>query len=200
MKFGERLQHERQTRDLTQKSVATAINVSRQTISSWETGNSYPDIGSLIQLSDYYAISLDTLLKEDNGMKDYLKKQDVLTRLLPLLQAATVIDILFLIFVIFTPIHGMVSIIVYAMGIVNVVVISKIKTFIDQVSKHPRILTWPHRRWWAILINVAITLGCIISFYLNNLSELTWNLVLTTICFWTIIIYAELTYRRTLNQ
>lgn len=73
MRFGARLKTERIELGLTQKQVADTMNVSRQTISSWETENSYPDIDSLIQLSDLFHISLDVLLKEDVGMKEYLK-------------------------------------------------------------------------------------------------------------------------------
>ena len=76
MKFGNRLKQERQKKQMTQQKVADDLNVSRQTISSWETENSYPDIESLIQLSNYYQVSLDTLLKEDTGMTEYLKKQE----------------------------------------------------------------------------------------------------------------------------
>ncbi|WP_252898733.1 helix-turn-helix transcriptional regulator [Secundilactobacillus odoratitofui] len=48
MKLGERLQQTRLERELTQQNLATAMHVSRQTISNWETGRTYPDIDSLI--------------------------------------------------------------------------------------------------------------------------------------------------------
>ncbi|WP_270335155.1 helix-turn-helix domain-containing protein [Ligilactobacillus acidipiscis] len=75
MLFGERLQQSRNNLNLTQQDIADKMHVSRQTISSWERGNSYPDINSLISLSDYYQVSLDILLKEDTGMKEYLEKK-----------------------------------------------------------------------------------------------------------------------------
>ncbi|MDC7952748.1 helix-turn-helix transcriptional regulator [Liquorilactobacillus mali] len=49
--------------------------MTRQTISSWENEKTYPDIYSLIKLSNYYHILLDTLLKEDTGMREYLEKE-----------------------------------------------------------------------------------------------------------------------------
>ena len=49
--------------------------MTRQTISGWENEISYPDIINLIKLSDYYHVSLDTLLKEDRGMREYLEKK-----------------------------------------------------------------------------------------------------------------------------
>ncbi len=75
MKVGEQLKQARLQEQLTQQVVAETLNVSRQTISSWETGRSYPDIASLITLSDYYDLSLDTLMKDDEGVKTYLKKE-----------------------------------------------------------------------------------------------------------------------------
>lgn len=45
------------------------LGVSRQTISNWENNKSYPDIISVIKMSDIYSVSLDHLLKEDETMK-----------------------------------------------------------------------------------------------------------------------------------
>ena len=44
---------------LTQEQVAELLGVSRQTISNWENEKSYPDIISVIKMSEYYDISLD---------------------------------------------------------------------------------------------------------------------------------------------
>lgn len=96
MKFGDHLKSERQQRHFTQQQVADDMNVSRQTISSWETEHSYPDIESLIRLSDYYQVSLDTLLKEDSGMTEYLKKQEILKSIKPILWVLMLIDLVFL--------------------------------------------------------------------------------------------------------
>lgn len=74
MRFGERLKKARSDMNLTQGDVANELYVTRQTISSWENEKTYPDISSLIQLSNYYQISLDTLLKEDTGMREDLEK------------------------------------------------------------------------------------------------------------------------------
>ena len=71
MKFGDRLKTSRLEKGLTQEQVAKKFYVSRQTISGWENEISYPDITNLIRISDYYQVSLDTLLKEDTGMQEY---------------------------------------------------------------------------------------------------------------------------------
>ena len=77
MQFGDRLKQQRKIKNLTQDDVAEKLNVSRQTISSWENEKSYPDIKSLISLSDMYDVSLDTMLKEDSGMKEFIEKNDL---------------------------------------------------------------------------------------------------------------------------
>ena len=50
---------------LTQADVANQLFVTRQTISSWEQGKSYPDLNMLVRLSEVYQVSLDSLLKGD---------------------------------------------------------------------------------------------------------------------------------------
>ncbi|WEV58177.1 helix-turn-helix domain-containing protein [Ligilactobacillus acidipiscis] len=94
MLFGERLQHNRNKLHLTQQDIAIKMHVSRQTISSWERGNSYPDIDSLIKLSDYYRVSLDILLKEDTGMKEYLEKDLVRKKLKKITTASAILDLI----------------------------------------------------------------------------------------------------------
>ena len=68
MKIGEKLRDARNQKGLTQEEVADEIHVSRQTISNWENNRSYPDIISVILLSDLYQMSLDVLLKGDKDM------------------------------------------------------------------------------------------------------------------------------------
>ena len=47
--------------------------LSRQTISNWENGKTYPDIVSVVKMSSLYNISLDHLLKGEEPMSDYLE-------------------------------------------------------------------------------------------------------------------------------
>ncbi|WEV51129.1 helix-turn-helix transcriptional regulator [Lactobacillus sp. ESL0731] len=98
MKFGEHLKQARITRHLTQEEVSEKFFISRQTISSWENEKTYPDIVTLIKLSDFYQISLDTLLKEDIGMKEYLEKKNVITKLKPIKWCLTVIGLILIAF------------------------------------------------------------------------------------------------------
>ena len=73
MEMGRKLKEARQMRGLTQENVAEKLNVSRQTLSNWETEKFYPDILYVLQLSDLYQVSLDELLKGDERMIQHLE-------------------------------------------------------------------------------------------------------------------------------
>ena len=64
MKFNEKLIELRKTKGLSQEELGNELGVSRQTISKWELGQSYPDFQKLVLLSDFFNISLDKLIKD----------------------------------------------------------------------------------------------------------------------------------------
>lgn len=66
MKLGQKLKEARTQAGHSQDTVAKRIGVSRQSVSNWENDRTYPDIGSLLKLSDLYGLSLDEMLKEDD--------------------------------------------------------------------------------------------------------------------------------------
>lgn len=74
MEIEKKLKDARMRSGFTQESVAEKVNVSRQTISNWENEKSYPDIISVIELSNLYSISLDELLKGDEKMMEHLEE------------------------------------------------------------------------------------------------------------------------------
>ena len=61
MKFNENLIRERKARSFSQEDLAAKVNVSRQAISKWETGDAMPDLNNLLLLADALDISLDVL-------------------------------------------------------------------------------------------------------------------------------------------
>ena len=63
MKFNERLMALRKKRGLSQEELGFDLGVSRQTVSKWESGQSYPDFQRLVLLADYFDISLDELVR-----------------------------------------------------------------------------------------------------------------------------------------
>ncbi|KPI54506.1 XRE family transcriptional regulator [Clostridioides difficile] len=102
MEIGKKLKNARINSGLTQEKVAEKINVSRQTISNWENEKSYPDIISVIKLSDLYSISLDELLKGDNKMIEHLEESTNVVHSNKKLITAIIINIILLIlFVLF---------------------------------------------------------------------------------------------------
>ena len=68
MEIGSKLKNARNEKGITQEQAAEVLGVSRQTISNWENNKSYPDIVSVIKMSDIYSVSLDHLLKEEKSM------------------------------------------------------------------------------------------------------------------------------------
>ncbi|MEG2288822.1 MAG: helix-turn-helix transcriptional regulator [Clostridium sp.] len=66
MNFGEKLQKIRKDKGLSQEQLAGLLNVSRQAVSKWESGQTYPELDKLITLSDLFNISLDELVKNKN--------------------------------------------------------------------------------------------------------------------------------------
>ena len=60
---------------LSQEELAEAVYVTRQTVSNWENGRSFPDVKSLILLANFFGVSLDTLIKGDvEKMKEITQK------------------------------------------------------------------------------------------------------------------------------
>lgn len=65
MNISSQIRNHRKLGGLSQDELAEKIFVSRQTISNWETGKSYPDIHNLLLLSSLFKISIDELVKGD---------------------------------------------------------------------------------------------------------------------------------------
>ena len=63
MSFGENLQKLRKGKNISQENLAEVLKVSRQTIGKWENGTTYPETECLIQISDFFGVNIDTLLK-----------------------------------------------------------------------------------------------------------------------------------------
>lgn len=66
MLFKEKLKKLRKGQNLTQEQLAEKLNVSRQAITKWETSDGTPDIENLKQISNFFNISIDELIKEEN--------------------------------------------------------------------------------------------------------------------------------------
>lgn len=65
MNIGTKIIVIRKQRNMTQEDFAKIFHVTRQTVSNWENEKSYPDLQTLVQISNEFNVSLDTMLKED---------------------------------------------------------------------------------------------------------------------------------------
>ena len=63
--FGENLQFYRKQKNMTQEQLAEHFDISRQTVSKWEAGTSYPEMEKILQLCDLFSCDMDTLLRKD---------------------------------------------------------------------------------------------------------------------------------------
>jgi len=74
MKLNQKLQQIRKEKRISQEFLAEEIGVSRQAVAKWESGQSHPEIEKLITLSDFFRISLDKLLRDDEYDEHFFRK------------------------------------------------------------------------------------------------------------------------------
>lgn len=84
MELGAHIKEHRSEKGLSQDDLAEKIYVSRQTISNWETGRTYPDVQSLLLLSNVFDVTVDSLIKGDvetmaKVMDEAVKKYNALS-------------------------------------------------------------------------------------------------------------------------
>lgn len=76
MDIGSKIKQSRIESGVTQEDAADKLGVSRQTISNWENEKTYPDIISVLKMSELYKVSLDYLLKGESQMDGYMNYLD----------------------------------------------------------------------------------------------------------------------------
>ena len=78
MELGGQIKRHRTQLGLSQEELADRIFVTRQSVSNWENGRTYPDLQSLLRLSDLFGLSLDELIKGDiETMKEEINKLEI---------------------------------------------------------------------------------------------------------------------------
>lgn len=80
MTIGERLYKLRKDKNISQEELANALDVSRQTVSKWETDQSTPDFDKIIPLCEFFGITSDELLTGNYNIKE--AKQKMLNQIL----------------------------------------------------------------------------------------------------------------------
>lgn len=78
MNIGTQIKNRRMQMNLSQEELAQRVFVTRQTVSNWETEKSYPDIHSVLLLSQVFNTTVDALLKEDiPQMKSEINQNEI---------------------------------------------------------------------------------------------------------------------------
>ncbi|MDE5620796.1 MAG: helix-turn-helix domain-containing protein [Ruminococcus sp.] len=78
MNIGKSIRRIRTESNMSQEEFAKIFFVTRQTVSNWECEKSYPDLNTIVKISDRFGISLDTLLKEDKEMVNDISEKTTL--------------------------------------------------------------------------------------------------------------------------
>ena len=68
MNFSEKFQLIRKNKGMTQEELAEKLDVSRQAVAKWESGQAYPDISNLIQISNLFNVTVDYLVRDQECM------------------------------------------------------------------------------------------------------------------------------------
>lgn len=77
MEMGKQIKRLRTEQGISQETLAEKVYVSRQTVSNWENDKNYPDINSLLRMSEIFHVSLDILIKGDvQKMKEKISLGD----------------------------------------------------------------------------------------------------------------------------
>lgn len=77
MRLGKRIFDIRKSHELTQEEFANMFSVTRQAVSNWENDKAYPDLHTLVEISNQFNITLDVLLKEDEKMIESIDKERI---------------------------------------------------------------------------------------------------------------------------
>lgn len=70
LQFGENFKRLRKEKDITQDKISEALGVSSQSVSRWELGICYPDFELLPTIANYFGVTIDSLLSNDNISKE----------------------------------------------------------------------------------------------------------------------------------
>lgn len=76
MKIGEKIYSLRKKHNLSQEELANELNVSRQTVSKWEVGESCPDFDKIVPLCELFGISTEELLRDKKIEEKKEEKQE----------------------------------------------------------------------------------------------------------------------------
>lgn len=76
MTLGEKIMHLRQSKGLSQEELGEKMGVSRQAVSKWETEQTVPDVDKIIQMSKFFGVTTDYLLKDEVSQTNTVNTDD----------------------------------------------------------------------------------------------------------------------------
>ena len=80
VKIGEFLRELRKGRGLTQEQLAEQFNISRRSISRWETGSNMPDVGLLIEIADFFDVDIREIIDGERKSENMEKEKETLRK------------------------------------------------------------------------------------------------------------------------
>ena len=134
MKFNENLKFLRKKEGLTQEELAEKLNVSRQSVTKWESGNAIPDIEKIKEIAYIFLISVDSLIGDiENKKPNKLKKriQDIGWFIFAILVFAVIVNISISEFLI-----KIIPNINYAIGIIILMIILTFSIMVFLIKKY----------------------------------------------------------------
>lgn len=161
MTIGQRLAAARQHANLTQNTVAAELHVARQTISSWETERTYPDMTSIVALAKLYRLSLDDLIREDTDlMKAWTKKDAALREARVLYRVSMMLDVGFMLLLLGLCINAPgfamddgVGLLLLLMAFTNVLALSRARRYYQTMQAEQSLPKWV---WRTVVFSLVV--------------------------------------------
>ena len=80
VKIGEFLRELRKEKGLTQEQLAEQFNISRRSVSRWETGSNMPDVGLLIEIADFFDVDIREIIDGERKSENMEKEKETLKK------------------------------------------------------------------------------------------------------------------------
>ena len=80
VKIGEFLRELRKEKGLTQEQLAEQFNISRRSVSRWETGSNMPDVGLLIEIADFFEVDIREIIDGQRKSENMDKEKETLKK------------------------------------------------------------------------------------------------------------------------
>lgn len=80
VKIGEFLRELRKEKGLTQEQLAERFNISRRSVSRWETGSNMPDVGLLIEIADFFDVDIREIIDGERKSENMDKEKETLKK------------------------------------------------------------------------------------------------------------------------